>query len=279
MALRNLCIGLTAISAAACATPAPSLEVAGDRLFVDALVNGVAVEALLDSAAEVSFADRNWAAANGLVAAGAGVAKGTGGETDVAFVENVSIEAVGVWMDGLTIAVIDLSDLSARLIGRPVRFVLGREIFDRERLAIDIEGASIEVIDRSTTPKGSALKIVSKRGIETFEARVNGVAVDAEFDLGNGSEILIGAATAERLGLLRDTEKLEVRKGGGLGRSVDRKIVRLSTLAFAGAVYRDVEAAVDETENAGSLNIGVRHLRDFSIVTDFKEATIWLERR
>ncbi len=271
----------TAMLLASCASAPsePTLEVAGDRLFVDAIVNKVSVSALLDSAAEISLADTAWAAANGVATFGAETAKGTGGTAEVSFAENISVETLGTQLAGLTIAVLDLSDISNRIIGRKVSFILGREIFDKERLAIDIEGRSIVVADRARTPKGEALALTGENGVETFRARVNGGEVNAEFDLGNGGAVLIGRATAERLDLLNDAASLETRKGGGVGGEVERKVVRLKTLEFAGRTFADVEAEVDETENAGELNIGVRVLRNFRIVTDFSERTIWLEKQ
>lgn len=273
-------VGLAVLALSACAAqPAPSLTVIGDRLFIDAEVHGVPTEALLDSAAEMSFADKAWAAANGLKTAGVEVAKGTGGTAEVTFVESVTVKALGTTIDGIPIAVLDLSDISSRLIGRPVDFIMGRELFDQERLSIDIEGGTISVSDRAREPAGVRLALMGDKGIETFGARVNGEDVAADFDLGNGSDVLIGEATAERLGLLDDPAALETRRGGGVGGEIDRKIVRLQSLEFAGEVFNDVEAAVDETENAGELNIGVRLLRRFRITTDFSERAIWLERR
>ena len=267
-----------ALSACASAHP-PTLEVAGDRLFIDAEVNGVAVDALLDSAAEISLADKAWAAANGLEAAGAETAKGTGGAAAVAFVEGVTVKALGTTLEDMPVAVLDLSDISNRLIGRPVAFIMGRELFDKERLSIDIEGGAISIADRAVAPAGVRLPLTGERGIETFKARVNGVEVAAEFDLGNGTDVLIGKQTAERLALLGDASSLEKRKGGGVGGEIERVIVHLAKLEIAGEVFENVEAAVDETENAGELNIGVRLLRNFKIATDFSERAIWLEKR
>ena len=58
-----------------------------------------------------------------------------------------------------------------------------------------------------------------------------------------------------------------------------RVIVHLARLEIAGVEFHDVEAAVDESENAGALNIGVRLLRRFRIATDFPERAIWLDAR
>lgn len=276
--LRLFAFAVFALSACATA-PVPTLEVSGDRLFIDAEVNGVAVEALLDSAAEMSFADMSWAAANGLETAGVEVAKGTGGTAEITFVESVTVKTLGVTLDDIPIAVLDLSDISVRLIGRPVHFIMGRELFDQERLSIDIESGAISVADRSAAPAGVRLQLTSDKGVETFKTRVNGVEVSTEFDLGNGSDILISKRFAQELGLLKEPSTLERRKGGGVGGEVERLIVRLPTLEVAGAIFNDVEAAVDETENAGDLNVGVKLLRKYRITTDFSERAIWLEPR
>lgn len=271
-------LALTACASAS-APPEKSLKVYGDRLFIDAAVEGVRVEALLDSAAELSFADKAWADEIGLETSGSETAKGTGGSAEVTFAENVSVETLGVRLDGLTIAVLDLSDISNRLVGRPVHFIMGRELFDRERLSIDIEGGRIEVVDREPTPAGAELPVTNLQGLATVKARVNGVEADADFDLGNGSGILIGKAFAEELGLLNELSALERRKGGGVGGEVERVIVRLATLEIAGETFHDVEAAVDETDNAGAINVGVKVLRNFRITTDFSESHLWLDPR
>jgi hypothetical protein len=278
--MRRLPITLAALALTACATsPAPTLELAGNRLFVAATINALPVSALLDSAAEMSFADSAWARANGLAVAGADVAKGSGGTAEVSFAKHVSIAALGAGVDDATVAVLDLSDISKRLVGRPVPFILGREIFDKERLAIDIEGGSITVADRTRTPAGVALPLTGARGIESFEAHVNGQPVGADFDLGNGTDIMMGKAMAEKLGLLSDPAALETRKGGGIGGEIARKIVRLKTLEIAGLKFENVEAAIDENDSAGDLNVGVSVLRKFRITTDFEQRRIWLAPR
>jgi hypothetical protein len=277
--IRAIALALALCACAGACSPVRTLDVFGDRLFVDAIVNDVAVSALLDSAAEISVADRSWAEANSLATFGAATVKGTGGKAEASFVENVSIETLGVTASGLTIAVLDLSDISKRIVGRKVSFILGRELFDQERLAIDIENGSIAAVSRGRRPKGVMLALTAEREIETFKARVNGVDVAAEFDLGNGGAVLIAKATAEKLSLLENTAALKTRKGGGVGGEVDRKIVVLEALEFAGETFTNIEAEVDETENAGELNVGVKLLRAFRMTTDFGERSIWFERR
>jgi hypothetical protein len=72
---------------------------------------------------------------------------------------------------------------------------------------------------------------------------------------------------------------IAIRPGGGIGGKRDREVLRLSTLDVAGSTLTDVEAAVDSMDNAGDLNLGVKILRRFIIVTDFAQHRIWLESR
>lgn len=283
-----LCAALAVAACEANETPAAgehvheatSLIVSGDRLFVPAKINGRETEALLDSGAELSFADRAFAGEIGLVAAGSETARGTGGEEEVTFAQGVTIEAAGMVLEDRTIAVLDLSALSARLIGAPLAFVIGRELFDEARLSIDIEAGAIEAVARDLTPTGVKLPLTTHKGIETIPVSVEGGApVQADFDLGNGSEVLIGEGYAERLGLLEPGRIVGQKTGGGIGGAVVNDLVVLADLEIAGMVFHNVTAAIDRTDGAADVNVGVRILRNFRMTVDFAEKSLWLEPR
>jgi hypothetical protein len=164
-------------------------------------------------------------------------------------------------------------------VGSPLKFVLGRELFDAARLRIDIEGGSLQVLSRRAAVSGTALALTGHAGIESIPVRVEDIAAAADVDLGNGSDVLIGKAFAERSGLLVPGRVIARRQGGGIGGERDRDVIRLGTLEIAGTTFTDIEAAVDSMDNAGDLNLGVRILRRFIIVTDFARQRIWLESR
>jgi predicted aspartyl protease len=255
-----------------------SLIVRGDRLFIPARINGTETDALLDSGAELSFADKAFAEEIGLVTAGSETARGTGGEEEVTFAQGVSIETAGIVLEDRMIAVLDLSELSARLIGAPLTFVVGRDLFDAARLSIDIEAGRIETVARDSEPAGVKLLLDTQKGIETIPVSVEGGApVQADFDLGNGSEVLIGAAYAERMGLTAPERIVGQKTGGGIGGEVTRDLVVLRELEIAGVAFHDVAAAIDRTENAADVNVGVRVLRNFRMTVDFAEKSLWLE--
>jgi predicted aspartyl protease len=272
-------------AAADCATGTsfPIKLTRGSRLMVDARINGHAVRALLDSAAESTLIDRK-AAASLQVSGGTTVTgQGSGAENfDAAEVKGVTLEALGQTLRDQTVAVVDLSDVGRRLLGHPLDVVLGREIFDAARLRIDIDGKCITVIGRDSNPapRGVELALVTEKGIETIPVRVEDhETVRATFDLGNGSQTLIGSKFAEKIHLLSDGRPSKMSAGGGLGGELKRQVVTLRTLDIAGRRLTDLPAAIDTRPSASDVNVGIAVLRHFLITTDFARHAVWLEPR
>ncbi|MFQ5563842.1 MAG: pepsin/retropepsin-like aspartic protease family protein [Parvularculaceae bacterium] len=273
---------LAALALISCSTyatvdPSEKLIIRADRLFAPITIAGNKTVAAIDSAAEITFVDTTYAESIGLELFGEQIGKGTGGTAQVRFAQGVPVVALGQPIGELTVAALDLSDISERLIGAPLTVVLGRELFDGDRIEVDIRGKSIRRSSRENTPPGVVLNLKTRNGVETMNASVNGQPpVNAELDLGNGSEVLIGAAYAAQLGLLKEENIIDRRKGGGVGGPIERDIIILDELEVAGVKFKKVEAAVDNTANAAALNLGVKALRNFLITADFSERTIWL---
>lgn len=257
-----------------------ALTVRGDRLFVPARINGVAVEAVLDSGAEATVLDDGFAARIGAKGGTEAVAHGSGGRAEARLIDGARIEAAGLALDGRTIAVLDLDDVGARLFGRPIDAIVGRELFDAARLAIDIEGGTIAVLPDAAAPAGVRLPLETAHGIETLPLSIEGgPELRAEFDLGNGSDMSIGRAAAKRLGLTKPGRIVAREKGGGIGGAVTRDVVVLKTVTLAGVTFGNVRATIDDQPNAADANVGVKLLRRFRIVTDFPNRAVWLAAR
>lgn len=272
---------MTAASAAPALAAGPRTYILtrrADRLFVSARINGQAVDGLLDSAAEVSLVSPAFAGRLKLGAGEAALARGSGKETtEATLVDHVRIEAAGVSVPDATVAVIDLSDISKRLIGVPVEAVIGREIFDQARLLVDIRNGAIRALAADERPKGRAMPLVERRGIMLMPAQIEGRAlVEAEFDLGNGTRTILSGRYAKAAGLL-DGRPTTDGSGGGLGGAKTRKRIVLKSLTVAGATFRDIEADIDE-EADHDANLGVELLQHFRIVTDFAGKRIWLDK-
>jgi predicted aspartyl protease len=247
-----------------------------DRPFVAITVNGQAVTALLDTAAEMTLVDDDAAMRLGLVPAGAVTAHGSGAAAmEARFADHVTIEAAGVSLE-LRAGILDLGEVSGRLLGRPVDMLLGRDLFDNARLRLDYAAGTLTLAEGE--PRGVRLPLGEFRGIPTVPASVEGRApVQTALDTGNGTEPLVGRAYAERIGLTAPGRIVARSQGGGLGGARTRDIVILRTLTIAGRTFTNVRAAIDPGETASDLNIGTSILRHFILTTDFAGHQVWLE--
>jgi predicted aspartyl protease len=255
---------------------AEPLETYDNRLFLHVIVNGRPATALLDSAAEMTILDDDFAARLGLAGSGSATVHGSGAGTMAArFADHVAVEAAGLSLEQ-RVAILDLGEVSGRLIGRPVEIILGRDLFDNARFRLDIAGGTIEIFEGE--PRGVRLPLGSHRGTPSFPGSVEGHGpVATTLDTGNGTGVMVGRAFALRTGLAAPDRIVARESGGGLGGARRRDIVILRELVIAGRIFRDVRAAIDPGESASDLNVGTSILRHFIVTTDFAGEQIWLE--
>jgi hypothetical protein len=255
------------------AANAQPLEFHNGRLFIRATVNHVPTEALLDSGAEATVVDPQLAARAKLPQGTPQLIKGSGGTAQARLVEGVTVRALGVELHPEAIVVLDLAEVSQRLIKRATQAIIGRELFDAARLRIDIARGDIAVVDRSRAPAGKKLALAGNAGIEAIPALANGLPARADFDLGNGSDVLISRDFARRLKL----KIIGKKPGGGIGGAIERDLVRLSSLIVAGKRFDNVVAAIDDQPSHNDLNVGTAILKSFLITTDFRQRLVWLQ--
>lgn len=284
MISRHLSAFAAAFLLAACATsPAPpsDLRVSGNRLFIAAGINGQPLEALLDSGAEMTLLDAATAARLGLVTAGAADVRGSGAATEeVTFVEGLQTRAAGIALENQMAAVLDLSDISTRIVGEPVAAILGREIFDAARFYLDIETATFRTTDDTSLAGAMRLPLTDAKGIKQIPVRIEGQPeILADFDIGNGSRVLVSESFARRAGILAPDRITGTESGGGIGGAVTRQRVTLKTLEIAGRTLHNIDAAIDPSPDAPDANIGVSVLRRFELLIDFPGAAVWLRPR
>lgn len=265
-----LAIALMLTAAAAEAEP---LKFYNGRLFISATINRVSTEALLDSGAEATLVDPVLAAKAKLPEGKAQVIKGSGGAAPAHIVEGVTVGALGMELHPDAVVVLDMTDLSKRLIKRPTHAIVGRELFDSARLAINISAGEISTVSRDVEPRGEKLPLTGHAGIEGIPVKANGALAQAEFDLGNGSDVLISRQMVKKLGL----KIIGKKSGGGIGGALNRDVVRLNSLEVAGKTFHNVTATIDDQPSHNDLNVGTEILKNFAITTDFKDRAVWLQ--
>jgi Aspartyl protease len=271
---------LLAASAAAADRNYPLILTQGSRLMIAASINDHPVQALLDSAAEATIIDIEFAKRLKLRSSSTATGQGSGNASfEAGMVDGVQLKALGLSLPNQTVAIVNLKDVGGRLLGQKLDVILGREIFDAARLFIDIDGRRIRVIKRDVEPAGVRLELITERGIETLPVRVEGAAVRAAFDLGNGGGVLLGSKLAQRMHLLTDGRPVAAARGGGLGGETSRQTLKIRSLEVAGISFADLDAAIDAQPSATDVNIGVDVLRHFLITSDFANHLLWLEKR
>jgi predicted aspartyl protease len=264
------------------AIPASSanLRIEAGRLFVPLDIEGFRTEALLDSGAEMTLVDAAFAAAIGLSPEGEGEVRGTASRIELTQVAGgVRLRAPGRVLEGRTVAVTGLTDLSQRLFGRPLTVILGRDYFDAGPVRLDIATGLLEPMSDGEQVRGVRLPLSESHGIMQVPARLNGREVLADFDLGNGGDIRVSEVFAEAAGLLAPEKNLGLVEGGGIDGPVQRRLVRVDSLSIAGETFHNLTAAVHPETEGADMNLGVAVLRHFRMVIDFPGGEVWLEAR
>lgn len=254
------------------------LRVKDNRLFISVEINGLATEALLDSGSEMTVIDADFAKKLALNSNGSASARGTGsGTVQVRFAKHVEIKAVDVTLTNRTVVILDLSDISERLVGEKVNMIIGRDLFDSGRFFLDINAQVFKKINTAKTPPGSKLILRENKGIKQIPISIEGAKiVYADFDLGNGSEVSIGHDYAQNNGLLSTGRVLGNKVGGGIGGTVNQQLIKIQRIQIAEQSFSNVIATIDSSENQTDANVGGALLRNFTMVIDFSENSIWL---
>lgn len=263
---------LWAVAVIAAPAAAEPFELVNDRIYIPVEVNGRSTDALLDSAAEGSILDPSTSKAVGLGEGEAVELKGSGGTQIAHFVSGVTVRALGGELKDREMVVSDLSGISKRLAGRTVNMILGRELFDAARIRIDYAAKDVRTLPADAKIDGVRLPLAEDHGVEAFPLTIGGHDAKVEFDTGNGSGPLISRALATELGL----KPIGKKKGGGLGKEIERDLVELPAFTLAGRHYKKVVAAVDDQPTAADLNFGASILKDFIVTADFKGRALYL---
>lgn len=251
----------------------------GQRLFVPARVAGKSTTAMLDTGAELTILDRAFAREANIGSDKSVTARGTGGSTDAGLASNVAVSAAGLDLLLPQVGIIDLTDVSTRLIGRPLTLVLGRDFFAAARFTFDFDNAQLTRVPRRDGVTGTKLTLETRNGLDTVPLIIEGQEVPADLDLGNGGDVLLSKAYAERRGFLSDGRSISKQPGGGLGGASERLLITLKTVEFAGKRFENITAAIDQRAEADDANIGIGLLSRFRLTLDIAERGLWASPR
>ena len=258
------------------------------RIFLEVTVNGVETFGVLDSGAEMTAIDSELARSAGLSGSGSVTAEGTGGTAEVQFSSGVEIGVASLTLRDMTVAVLDLSELARRLLGRPIPVILGKEIFNELIVDIDYPNRRIAFHDPvrwSYDGDGTTVELLELADSRVVEISVeSGEPILASFDIGQGSTLSLFEAYVEHSGLL-DRRPASTRRGGGVGGEVISPVTTVRTLAFGGVEFRDVpvslsigaEGSFDTVRLQG--NLGTDIFSRFRMLVNYRDDELYLEPR
>lgn len=258
---------------------------AGNRVYIPASVNGLDTHVMLDSGAEATVLDQTWAAAHGIKPSGKVVAVGTGGVQEAQLASGVTIRIGDLELKNLTVALIDLSAIE-KLIGRPMPVVLGKEVFNELVVDLDFQGKTIAFHEPASfkPPPGAAeTPILTANGLRSVPVSIEGrPPVQMDFDIGNGSPLLVYSAFWKPAGLLDDGRPQSAGLSGAVGGLKERKLTTVRTVTFGGTTFTEVPAVLfedngDSSESNRTLgNIGLPILSRFRLFVDYPNDRLWL---
>jgi hypothetical protein len=257
----------------------------GQRVFLPLSVNGVETFSVLDSGAEMTVIDTALAETLGLETTGSAAASGTGGTVEVQFATDVTIQFGNITMEGMTIAVLDMSDIGLRLLNGQLPMILGKEIFNETVVDIDYPNSRIAFHHPdywSYDGDGTTLALPDLEGSRAVVLTVNGEEVLTGFDIGQGSALTLFEAYVEESGLL-DGRPSSTRLGGGVGGEVISTLATIEEVEFGGVAMRDIPTSFslntpgsfDTTREQG--NLGTDIFNRFRMVVNYSVDQLHLE--
>lgn len=277
--------------------PAPTLEAEGGAISsgwlpfaapsqpivtIKVAVNGRTAIALVDSGAQNSVIDREFAGALGVDPAIAppSLVFGAGGNGQVAQVGKVELAMGDLGLSGVRVATLDLGPIArAEGLGAPV--IIGQDILGVLVADIDFPGRRIRflrpgavplppgAIAAPARPKGSAVAV---------RVTVEGKPVEVVVDTGASGVLSLSSNVAEQLGLL-DGRRLRFGSSIVLGGVATGRVLKARTVEIAGHVRRDVDVYIFDAQRipgfpAGLLGFGA--LRRHRVILDCGQGTLHL---
>ncbi|HEX3363646.1 aspartyl protease family protein [Phenylobacterium sp.] len=255
-----------------------------ERIFIPATVEGRPVELLLDSGAGITALDSGFAKQAGIKADGSVGVMGVGGSSTMQLAPNIEVKLGGLTLSHITAGLIDLSGVAASM-GRPLPLILGKEVLNELVVDIDFQRRKIAFRDPNgfSGSPGAVRLVLGKHGDNhTVPVSVEGAApVPFDFDLGNGSPLIVYGAYRDRAHLL-DGKAQSLTLTSGVGGAKSDKMATVSSITLGGVQLASVPAAFPDAGNdavssdrtAG--NIGLPVFRRFRLITDYMHNAIWL---
>lgn len=253
-------------------------EHARGKIFAPVMVNGVPVQAVLDSGSAFYGLDAAFAAKAGVRADGRrATVRGVQNTLRGRYGAVASIEVGEQRIADARAMVIDYSSLSST-VGRPVEMALGGDFFRRFVVDLDFADHSLALHDRArfVPPADIApTPLTPKVGVMTAPVVFpGGVTLWAIVDTGSDSPLIVSPAPADRLGLFRG--RSSTAPLGGIGGGAVARISTAPRVIVGGVAFDDVPVQGVPRSLGADANLGLGLLGRFHLWLDFAGRRMWM---
>lgn len=263
------------------------MRVLKGKVFVDVVLNGRPVEAMVDSGASYSGVDLALAAVLGIEAKGRRVTlRHVHGSSSGRWAQGVKLVVGGVAMTR-AMMVTDFSPLTESVL-HPITVLLGADFLGGYVAEFDFDAGLLilHARDGFAPPSDAALLPLSRpRGLTgdgtpmTAPIIVEGAPLQALIDTGSQSPLIVSPSAAGRLKLLSG-RRVSTSPIGGIGGVAAGRITSLKSLALGRHAFVDVPVQVTARDLSRiDANLGLEVLSCFHLWLDLGGGRMWLAPR
>lgn len=285
---------LLALGAFVLASPALAQDVVSvpfqvikGKIFIDVVVGGRPVQAMIDSGASYSGLDTRLAETLGIVPRGRKVSlRHVQGSSSGRWAQGVQV-GIGGKAETRPMLVTDFSLLTAGVL-HPIVVLLGADFLGAHVAQFDFDAGRLTLHARAdfAPPANAVLVPLSRpRGLSgvatpmTAPVVIEGAVVQALVDTGSQSPLIVSPPVARRLGLLKD-RVVSTSPIGGIGGTSAGRIATLKTLALGRQAFVDVPVQVTARPlSRVDANLGLEVLSRFNLSMDLAGGRMWLAAR
>lgn len=270
------------------ATVRVGIELHQERyVYTQGKLSDFATDIVVDSGAGITVVDAAVAAKAGLRGGTAIAAKGVGGESrSVQLATGVRLELGGVILDGLTVAILDLTEVHEK-VGRPMPVILGKELFHAFTVDLDYDRRELRIHDPARHVAPDGVVILPTRPLEDGHVMVELGFEDLPpawfmVDTGSGDTLALHQPYVAAHSLLTRYPRLAERRIGGVGGTLPAKAATAGVVHFAGRTFTKVpvvlateaKGAFADPSSAGTLGAGL--LGRFCVTFDYPRQRLLL---
>jgi predicted aspartyl protease len=260
------------------------LRVSDDGIAVTVTLNGVPVEALIDTGSNRTLVDSAFAKM-------AKVGSGNGSETLQSYTDGVSAARAG--SVEITIGRFKARTTPVTMSFGPQlpeqRLIIGRDAFPREIITFDFSRNRLRVCEVAAFSPPEGYVLVSRQlgrtenrpvsvmtaNLDPMMAQFEGHDVEANLDTGNSSALSVSSAFANRVGLL-EGRKVSARMFGNVAGSRPWPLLTCRSFSLGPVTLKDVPTQVFE-DDRDQATLGLELFQRFDSAVDVVRQDVWLK--